>query len=137
MTSLPIQITRWPSQVAVWRFVGFVSSIVGLVCYALSSSFNCLFGEWNLMKIILYCAFSLFICLWSLFAKVCQRSSSLRFKAHSAFLVLTITSVYSYFTDKVVNGEPDAYSVISCVTFSIMSLSLSRQTECGFEVDLF
>ncbi|TKY56549.1 Exocyst complex component EXO70B1 [Spatholobus suberectus] len=129
MTPLP--------QVAVWRFVGFVSTIVGLLCYALSTSFNYLFGDWNLLKIFLYSAFSFFICLWSLFAKVCQRSTSLRFKAHSAFLVLTITSVYSYFADKAVNGKPDAYSLISCVAFAIMSLSLSRQTQCGFEADLF
>ncbi|KAL2317415.1 hypothetical protein Fmac_031291 [Flemingia macrophylla] len=131
-----IQITRWLSQVAVWRFVGFVSTFVGLLCYGLSSSFNYLFGEWNLLKILLYTVFSLFICLWSLFAKVCQHSTSLRFKAHSAFLVLTITSVYSYFADKVVNGKPDANSLISCAAFVIMSFSLSRQTQCGFEVDL-
>ncbi|KAL2975836.1 hypothetical protein AAZX31_14G184700 [Glycine max] len=35
------------------------------------------------------------------------------------------------------NGKPDVYSLISCVSFAIMSFSLSRQTQCGFEVDLF
>ncbi|WJX63681.1 hypothetical protein P8452_48538 [Trifolium repens] len=34
------------------------------------------------------------------------------------------------------NGKPDAYSLISCAAFAIMSLSLSRQTQCGFEIDL-
>ncbi|CAJ2652690.1 unnamed protein product [Trifolium pratense] len=34
-----------------------------------------------------------------------------------------------------INGKPDACSLISSVAFSIMSLSLSRQTRCGFEVD--
>ncbi|RDX70799.1 Exocyst complex component EXO70B1, partial [Mucuna pruriens] len=120
---LSTQIKRWLMQVAVWRFVGFVSTIVGLLCYALSSSFNNLFGDWNSLKILLY--------------EVCQHSPSLRFKAHSAFLVLTITSVYSYFADKVVNGKPDAYSLISCAAFAIMSFSLSRQTQCGFEMDSF
>jgi hypothetical protein len=51
-------------------------------------------------------------------------------------LVLTITSLYSFFFDKVVTGKPDAYSLISCSSFAIMLLSLSRQIECGFEVDL-
>jgi len=120
----------------VWRFVGFGSAVVGLLCYALSSSFNYLFGNWNFLKIFLYIVFSLIICLMILFAKILQYSRSLKFKAHTAFLVLTITSVYSFFFDKVVNGKPDAYSLISCVAFAIMSLSLSRQTECGFEVDL-
>jgi len=49
---------------------------------------------------------------------------------------LTITSLYSYFSDKAGNGKPDVYSLISCVAFAIMSFSLSRQTQCGFEVDL-
>ncbi|AES98865.1 exocyst subunit exo70 family protein [Medicago truncatula] len=54
---------RWMMLPKVWRFVGFASSVVGLLCYALSSSFNYLFGEWNLLKIFLYSAFSFIICL--------------------------------------------------------------------------
>ncbi|XP_045831750.1 uncharacterized protein LOC123923134 isoform X2 [Trifolium pratense] len=130
------QIGRWLMQPNLWRFIGFASAVVGLLCYALSSSFNYLFGEWNLLKIFLYSVFSFIICLVILFAKLFQHSRSLRFKAHTAFLVLTITSVYSFFFDKVMNGKPDAYSLISCAAFSIMSLSLSRQTQCGFEIDL-
>ncbi|KAJ1386259.1 WRKY domain [Sesbania bispinosa] len=136
MSPMPIQILRWLMQPLVWRFVGFGSAVVGLLCYALSSSFNHLFGNWNLIKIFLYTAFSFIISLLIFYAKKWQHSTSLRFKAHSAFLVLTITSVYSFFYDKVVNGKPDAYSLISCSAFSIMTLSLSRQTRCGFEVDL-
>jgi len=71
-----------------------------------------------------------------LYENIWKQSRSLRFKAHTAFLVLTITSVYSFYFDKVVNGKPDAYSLISCAAFAIMSLSLSRQSQCGFEVDL-
>ncbi|XP_058747945.1 exocyst complex component EXO70B1-like [Vicia villosa] len=136
MTPMFIQIQRWMMHTKLWRFVGFASAIVGLLCYALSSSFNHLFGNWNFMKIFLYTVFSFIICLIILFARTWQHSSSLRFKAHSAFLVLTITSVYSFFSDKVMNGKPDAYSLISCVAFAVMSLSLSRQIQCGFEVDL-
>ncbi|XP_029129732.1 uncharacterized protein LOC109811045 isoform X1 [Cajanus cajan] len=137
MTFLSIQLRRWLTQEAVWRFVGFVSTIVGLLCYALSSSFDYLFGEWSLLKIFLYSIVSLLICLGNMFAKACRHSTTLRFKAHSSFVVLTVTSVYSYFADKLVNGKPDAYSLVSCAAFAIMSLSLSRQSECGFEVDLF
>jgi hypothetical protein len=117
-------------------FVGFASSIVGLLCYALSSSFNYIFGHWNFLKIFLYSIFSLIISLIILFANILQHSTTHRFKAHTAFLVLTITSLYSFFFDKVVNGKPDSYSLSSCAAFSIMLLSVSRQTQCGFEIDL-
>jgi len=136
MEPMLMQTVKWVMPPKVWRFVGCASSILGLLCYALSSSFNYLFGEWNLLKIFLYSIFSLIICLMILFAKIWQQSRSLRFKAHTAFLVSTITSLYSFFFDKVVNGKPDAYSLISCASFAIMLLSLSQQTQCGFEVDL-
>ncbi|QHO27895.1 Exocyst complex component [Arachis hypogaea] len=35
-----------------------------------------------------------------------------------------------------VNGKPDVYGLISCAAFAVMSLSLSRQSHLGFEVDL-
>jgi len=131
-----LRIQTWLMQTKVWRFVGFASAAVGLVCYALSSSFNYLFGSWNLLKIILYTVFSFIICIMILYENIWKQSRSLRYKAHTAFLVLTITSVYSFYFDKVVNGKPDAYSLISCAAFAIMSLSFSRQSQCGFEMDL-
>ncbi|KAI5435030.1 exocyst complex component EXO70B1 [Lathyrus oleraceus] len=136
MMHILTQIWRLVLQPKVWRFVGFASAVVGLLCYALSSSFNHLFGNWNLFKIILYTLFSFIISLLILYANIWKSSTSLRFKAHTAFLVLTITSVYSFFFDKVVNGKPGAYSLISCASFAIMSLRLSRQTLCGVEIDL-
>ncbi|XP_058747955.1 exocyst complex component EXO70B1-like isoform X2 [Vicia villosa] len=48
MKHVIIQIQRWLMHIKVWRVVGFTSAVVGLVCYALSSSFNHLFGNWNL-----------------------------------------------------------------------------------------
>ncbi|CAK8537889.1 unnamed protein product [Lathyrus sativus] len=136
MMHILTQIWRLVLQPKVWRLIGFATAVVGLLCYALSSSFNHLFGNWNLWKIILYTVFSFIISLMILYANIWKSSTSLRFKAHAAFLVLTITSVYSFFFDKVVNGKPDAYSLISCASFAIMSLSLSRQTHCGVEIDL-
>ncbi|KAK7300912.1 hypothetical protein RJT34_11763 [Clitoria ternatea] len=131
-----VQILRRFTQSKVWRFLGLASTLVGLLCYALSSSFNHLFGNWNMFKIFLYSLFSSTICLMVFFAKTWKHRRSPRFKLHSIFLVLTISSVYSFYADKVVSGKPDAYSLISCVAFAITSLSLSRQTQCGFEADL-
>ena len=53
-----------------------------------------------------------------------------------AFFILMITSVYSFFLDEKVKGKPDAYSLILCAAFAIMSLALSRLSHFGFEVDL-
>ncbi|KAL2316573.1 hypothetical protein Fmac_030449 [Flemingia macrophylla] len=124
-------------QAQIWRFVCLISSVVGFICYALSSSFNLLFGKWNLLKMLSYGVFSVTICLAVWFAKVCQLSYSrnLMCKAHISVVVLTATSVYSFFYDKEVNTKPDAYSLISCAAFAVMSLSLSRHTHLGFELD--
>ncbi|KAE9606026.1 hypothetical protein Lal_00024704 [Lupinus albus] len=123
-------------QQQVWRFMGFVSAVIGLLCYSLSSSFNHLFGSWNSLKIFLYLCFSFIICFITLFAKLWQFSSSVLFKARLSVLVLIATSVYSFFYDKAMNAKPDAYILISCVAFAVMSFSLSKQTHFGFEVDL-
>ncbi|KAF1872981.1 hypothetical protein Lal_00016093 [Lupinus albus] len=124
--AVPIQI-----ELNVWIFVGFVSSIVGLLCYAFSSSFNHLFGEWNLFKIFLYVIFSFIVFFMTLVTKVWQRSNSILFKTHMAILLLLATSVYSVFYDKAVNQKPDAYILISCAAFAVMSLCLSKQTQFG------
>jgi len=130
------QIVRWVTQPMIWRCVCCVSSVVGLLCYALSSSFNHLFGNCNFFKVFLYSVFSFIICLAILFANKCHTSSTnLSLKAHLVFLVFIITTVYSFFFDKA-NGKPDLYSLISSAAFSIMSLSLSKITHFGFEIDL-
>ncbi|MED6164251.1 hypothetical protein PIB30_087925 [Stylosanthes scabra] len=136
MASLLTEIQRCLRQSHVWRFVGLASTIVGLSCYALSSSFNHLFGKWNFLKIFIHIISSIIICFMILFAKAWQFSAALRFKAHLSFLALTITAVYSFFLDRDVNGKPDVYSLISCAAFAVMSLCLSRQSHFGFEVDL-
>ncbi|KAG5148924.1 hypothetical protein JHK82_015805 [Glycine max] len=131
-----INIQSWLQKRKVWRFVCFFSSVVGLLCYAFSSSFNNLFGKWTWWKILLYIGFSFIICLTVLFAKVWECSTSPRVEAHMAFFILMITYVYAFFFDKEVKGKPDAYSLVSCAAFAIMSLALSRLSHFGFEVDL-
>ena len=130
------KIQSWLHQPKVWRFVCFCSSIVGLVCYAFSSFFNHLIGDWSWWKIFLYTVFSFLISLSTLFAKTWQYSNSRCLEAHTAFFTLLITSVYSFFLDKDVKQNPDVYSLVSSVAFAIMSLGLSRLSQLGFEVDL-
>ena len=120
----PIQL----AQEEAWRFVGVGSAVVGLICYALSSSFNHLFGDWSSLKIFLYSAFSSIISLAILFPKVWQHLRIFQYRTQVPYLVWTSTTVYSFFLDKAAKGKPDAYSLISCVAFAMMSLSLLRQT---------
>ncbi|AES98881.1 transmembrane protein, putative [Medicago truncatula] len=116
MRSMLTQIVRWVTQPMIWRCVCFVSSVVGTV--------------------LLYSVFRFIFCLAILFANKWQNSNtSLPLKAHLVFLVFIITTVYSFFFDKA-NGKPDLYSLISGAAFAVMSLSLSKQTHFGFEVDL-
>lgn len=123
-------------QKKLWRIVGFLSSVIGLICYALSSSFNHLFGEWNFLKIILYAVISFSISSIMLLLKKWKLSKSFMLKAHVGVLVLLITSVYSFVSDKAVNGKPDMLSLISCFAFAFMSLCLSKEIDLGFGADL-
>ncbi|MED6174971.1 hypothetical protein PIB30_074048 [Stylosanthes scabra] len=124
------------NQKRVWRFVGFMSSVNGFLCYAMSSSFKHLFGEWNLLKIIVYTLLSFSISTIMLFPKKWRLSRSFLLKAYAGVLVLLITSVYSFFSDKSNNGKPDLLAIFSSASFALMSLSLSRQIDLGFESEL-
>ncbi|XP_052107642.1 uncharacterized protein LOC127740589 [Arachis duranensis] len=68
----------WLNHPQLRSFVRFASGVLGLLCYALSSSFNSLFGKWNLLKTFLYCVFSFIICTADLFVKVSHGAGSLR-----------------------------------------------------------
>jgi len=85
---------------------------------------------------LLYTVLSFIICLAVLFTPERSSSTSLRLEAHLAFMVLIITSVYSFLFDNTVKGKPDAYSLISCAAFATMSLGLSNLTQFGFQMDL-
>ncbi|MED6107975.1 hypothetical protein PIB30_019202 [Stylosanthes scabra] len=135
-----------------WRLASVSSAVLGLICYALSSSFNHLFGKWNPYKITLYTLFSSITFLVAVLAKDWQRSSILtsiarkwqrfrifRFRSVTTFLVMLLTTVFSFFSDRAAAGaaKPDVYSVVSSVAFSAMSLSLSRNVPFIFEELLY
>ncbi|XP_061365113.1 uncharacterized protein LOC133308500 [Gastrolobium bilobum] len=124
------------TQPTVWRFVGVVSSVVGFLCFGLSSSFPYMFGKWIWWKISVYGIFGIIICLVLLLAKERQRQTSPWHKAHFAFSVFSIICVYTFFWDKVVKVRPDAHIVISSTAFAIMSFVLSRLSHSGVEIDL-
>jgi len=57
--------------------------------------------------------------------------------AHLGVLVLLLTSLYSFASDKDLKGKPDLLSMISCASFALlMSFCLSRPIDLGFESDL-
>ncbi|KAL4396115.1 hypothetical protein S83_000624 [Arachis hypogaea] len=135
------------NQEMLWRMVSVASAVTGLICYALSSSFNHLLGNWKPWKIIFYTLFSSITFLVAVLAKDWRKSSTLRFIARkwqrfrilrfrslTTFLVMLSTTVFSFFSDRAKPVvKPDAYSVVSSVAFSTMSLSLSRSVPFVFE----
>ncbi|KAL4299740.1 hypothetical protein HN51_050421 [Arachis hypogaea] len=133
---MPTQNSYHLNQKRLWRFVGFMSSVNGFLCYAKSSSFKRLFGEWNLLKIILYTLLSFSISIIMLFPKKYRISRSFLLKAYVGVLVLLLTSLYSFFYDKSNNGKPDLLGIFSSASFALMSLSLSWQIDLGFEAEL-
>jgi len=126
----------WLKKLTLEKLVCLASSVVGLVCYGLSSSFKHLFGKRSSWNMLLFIVFSFIIFFAVLFAPERSSSASFRLEAHLAFLVLIITSVYSFFVDKLVKGTPDVYSLISYAAFATMSVGLSNLTQFGFQIDL-
>ncbi|KAK7407491.1 hypothetical protein VNO78_09444 [Psophocarpus tetragonolobus] len=127
----------------VWRVTGFVSSIVGFSCYALSPSFEDMFGQWNLLKITVYCVVSSAFCIFMLFVKRCSggQRRGLLLKTQLGFVVVTLTSLWSVFENKseegtVANGHRKMMNLSSTGAFALMALSLSRQLQLGFEVGM-
>ncbi|ESW34077.1 hypothetical protein PHAVU_001G122400 [Phaseolus vulgaris] len=127
---------RWLKKPKVLRCISLASFVVGLICYTLSSTFNHSLGNWTWWKMLLYIVISFIIYLAVLFAPARSSSISFRLEVHLAFLVLILTSVYSFLLENVVKGKPDVYSLISCAAFAIMSLGLSNLTQFGFQIDL-
>ncbi|RHN52585.1 hypothetical protein MtrunA17_Chr6g0482151 [Medicago truncatula] len=115
-----------------------MSSIVGLVCYALSPSFNRLIGKLKAFQIFLYGVLSLAIFTTILFAKQSSRTTRhVQLKTYSSFLVLMIISVYAFFYDRAVNGKPEILSIVSNAAFALVSLSLHKLINFGFEIGVF
>jgi hypothetical protein len=134
---MPIRIPNRLIQKKLWRILGFFSSIIGFTSYALSSSFNHLFGNWNFIKIIIYTVVSFSITSMMLFLKKLKLSRRFLLRAHLGVIVLLLTSFYSFVSDnKTLNHKPDILSLISCASFALMSFCLSRQIDLGFESDL-
>jgi len=133
---MPKRISNRLIQKYQWRILGFFSSIIGFTSYALNSSFNHLFGKWNFIKIIIYTVVCFSISSMMLFLKKWKLSRKFLLKAHLGVLVLLLTSLYSFVSDKDLNEKPDLLSMISCVAFALMSFCLSRQIDLGFESDL-
>ncbi|KAI4357542.1 hypothetical protein L6164_001482 [Bauhinia variegata] len=124
-----------------WRFLGFGSSIVGFICYALSPTFKYMFGEWNWWKIVIYSVVSSVFACFMLYVKGLDLKKSFIVKANVCFLVFLATCAYSFYQDKGEGGKNESdygrmLSLFSFGGFALMSLSLSRQTNIGFDMGM-
>ncbi|OIV93040.1 hypothetical protein TanjilG_20702 [Lupinus angustifolius] len=141
---MAITISKLITHLMLWRLVGFISSIVGFTCYALSPSFHDLFGKRNPFKMVIYTVFSSTISIFMLLVKTCRWEilKSFLLKAHVGFLVITLTSLYSYWEDRSEEGKDEkgfgrVMNLTSTASFALMAMSLSRQLQLGFEVGIF
>ncbi|CAL0314113.1 unnamed protein product [Lupinus luteus] len=141
---MAITISKLITRLMLWRLVGFMSSIVGFTCYALSPSFLDLFGKRNPLKMVIYSVVSSIISILMLLVKTCRWEilKSFLLKAHVGFLVLTLTSLYSYWEDRHEEGKDEkgfgrVMNLTSTAAFALMAMSLSRQLQLGFEVGIF
>ncbi|XP_028753583.1 uncharacterized protein LOC114713163 [Neltuma alba] len=120
-----------------WRILGFLSATIGLLSYLLSSSFHFIFGELNTWKTLLYALLIIIVPYSILLVKTWNPPQNLLFRSHLAFLVLLLSSIYSYFYDKFMKIKPDVFSLVSTGSFAFTSLSLRMQNiQFGFEDDL-
>ena len=122
-----------------WRVVSLMSSVVGLLSYALSPSFNRLIGRWKHFKIFLYAVLSLAILYTILFAKKIPIPTRYELKSYTSFAVLVIISIsmYPFFYDKAVDGKPEVLSIVSNAAFALLSLSLQKLIKFEFEFGMF
>ncbi|TKY59279.1 exocyst complex component EXO70B [Spatholobus suberectus] len=128
----------------VWRLIGFVAGLVGFICYGVSSPFNKLFnyGYLGFFVVVIYCAGGAFVCCLMLCTTTWCITNKTVSKALVLFVVLMVTSVYSYFLDETEGNTKEkvgskVLNLVSCGAFSLMSLSLSRLTGLGFESGVF
>ncbi|XP_020231901.1 uncharacterized protein LOC109812363 [Cajanus cajan] len=126
-----------------WRVTGFVSSIVGFYCYALSPSLRYLIGAWSLVKKVVYGLVSALVCTSTLLVHrdscAWARGSGPFLKTLVGFAALVITSVLSFLEDRSEEGKQESgygkmMNVISGAAFVSMTMSFSMELELGFEV---
>ncbi|MED6155326.1 hypothetical protein PIB30_004345 [Stylosanthes scabra] len=142
-------LSRLSKHERLWRMVNVVFTVVGLTCFALSSSSKHLLGEWKPWKIFLYILFNFMTLLFVLSAKKWKQLTilqflarkwkcylrTLRFRSLNTFLVMVSTTILSFYSDRATaaEGKPDAYGVASNIAFAAASLFLSKDVPFVFE----
>ncbi|XP_027333904.1 exocyst complex component EXO70B1-like [Abrus precatorius] len=124
------------TQPKFWRSVGFVSSVIGMLCYAWALVLDHFGEKYHILKISLYGVVSFTVICVMLFPKVLRFTKSFLLKALVGLLALMLTSLYNFFSDKDSNTKICVLSLISNASFALMLLSLSKQNDLGFEPEL-
>ncbi|KAJ1437557.1 Exocyst complex component Exo70 [Sesbania bispinosa] len=110
-----------------------------MLCYAWSLSFEHVGEKYHILKISLYGVVSFTIIFVMFFARkgyLGRFSKSFLLKALVGVLALMLTSLYNFFSDKDSNQKTDIFNLISNGSFALMLLSLSKQIDLGFELEL-
>ncbi|XP_028770570.1 IQ domain-containing protein IQM5-like [Neltuma alba] len=115
----------------IWKFVGSLSGIAGLVCFGFSSTYKISFGKLGIGGLLLYLFVAVII--WSLILWGKRIRVSEKFQGPVAALIFDVICLISAVNEKLLPAKSDALSIISYGSFALMSLSMSRKFELGFE----
>ncbi|XP_061365070.1 exocyst complex component EXO70B1-like isoform X2 [Gastrolobium bilobum] len=124
------------TQAKLWRIVGLVSSVIGMLCYAWSLSSKNVDGKYHVLKISLYGVVSFTIICVMLFARKVRFSNNFLLVALVEVFALMLTSLYNFFSDKDLDKTLDVFSLISNGSFALVLLSIMKQIDLPFEAEL-
>lgn len=115
----------------IWKVVGLVSAMIGLVCFGLSSTYKMSFGKLGSAGLLVYVVVVLFLWFLTWRAKRIKVQEGLRGLVVAPFF--GIICLISVTHDKLLPGKSDALSIISYGCFGLVSLSMSAENELEIE----
>ncbi|XP_028781310.1 uncharacterized protein LOC114737527 [Neltuma alba] len=115
----------------IWDFVASVSAINGLVCFALGDVYKKSFGKLGMGGLVIYLSVGLIVCMLIWLTRKIKVEEG--FQVPVLSLVFGLTCLASTILDMLGSGKADVFSIISYGSFALMSLSVSRKSELGFE----
>jgi hypothetical protein len=119
-----------------WRVVGFMSSAVGFLCYALSPCFNPLIKSWESFMVV-YLVLCFVILTTILFPKRSQHSTwYAQLITLTSLMALMSISIYSYLYDRDMKGKPNILSAVSKALFALLTLCLHKLGKFDHDKDM-
>ncbi|XP_028808521.1 uncharacterized protein LOC114763088 [Neltuma alba] len=115
----------------IWDFVASASAVNGLVYFALGDIYKKSFGKLGKGGLVIYLSVGLIV--WILIRRTQKIEVPKGLRALVVALIFGLTCLASTILDMLQTGKADVFSIISYGSFSLMSISMSRESKLGFE----